>query len=177
MGQKQQQPAQNDYLMIEKRAQAEGYLTLASFAKARYDSYVQYTDQTIKDWHLRDAEAVLPAAAARTYIDFEHDIANNREPIYCIVAMIPCDQLWPWLAKELQSDAGPNNLYSFWITGNNSWHGAHRLDNFIDLWFAEQPQVYDLNQALYIYRGCMIGELNFFKSACGQPLTPMPKPQ
>ena len=88
--------------------------------------------------------------------------------------MIPCDQLWPWLATQLKSKVSATNLYSFWITENNDWGGAYRLDNFIDAWFTQHPDIYSWDDALYIYQSCMTCELNFFKSAGGQSLSPMP---
>ncbi len=40
---------------------------------------------------------------------------------------------------------------------------------------AEHRQVYDWESALFVYQSCMTCELNFFKSACGQGLSPMPE--
>lgn len=166
--------AQGDYRTVERRAEAAGFPELAAFAQARYESYLSYTESVLKEWHLAGGEAVIPGPAVKAYIDFEHSVANDMPPIYGIMAMIPCDELWPWLATELQSYATSGNLYSSWITDNNSWHGAYRLDNFIDLWFAAHPEVYQWDTALYVMRSCMTCEANFFRSACGQTLLPMP---
>lgn len=166
--------AQDDYQTIENRAQADGHPQLAAFAKARYDSFTSYNKETFNDWHIADASAVSPSDAVQAYIDFEHRTANQRPPIYGLLCMIPCDQLWPWLATELESDAKPQNLYSFWITENADWGGAYRLDNFVDDWFAEYPKMFDWSSALHVYRSAMTCELNSFRSACGQSLAPMP---
>ena len=117
---------------------------------------------------------MVPSQAAKTYIDFEHRVAQELPPIYGVVAMIPCDELWSWLATELQPHSKSHNLYGFWIEENNDWHGAYRLDNFIDDWFAEHPAVYDWDTALYVMRSCMTCEVNFFRSACDQSLLAMP---
>lgn len=167
--------AQDDYQAIEKRALADGHPQLAAFAKARYDRYVSYNTETFNDWHIADAKAVSPGDAAQAYIDFEHLIANKWHPIYGVIGMIPCDQLWTWLATEMTGDFGSGNLYSFWITENADWGGAYRLGNFVDDWFAEHRRNYDRDAALFVYRSCMTCELNFFKSACGQTLSPMPE--
>lgn len=169
--------AQDDYQTIEERSQSHGYPQLAAFAKARYDGYASYNTATFKDWHIADASAVSPGEAVQTYIDFEHRIANEWHPIYGLICMIPCDQLWPWLATELENDAGSGNVYSFWITENADWGGAYRLDNFVDDWFAEDPKVYDWDSALFVYRSAMTCEVNNFRSACGQALVPMPERQ
>ena len=166
--------AQSDYQGLESRATAAGESALAAFAKARCESYASYNAHTFKTWHIQNADALAPGKAAQTYIDFEHQIANEWEPIYGVLAMIPCDQLWSYLATQLKDDAGSGNLYSFWIKGNNDWGGAYRLDNFIDAWFAEHPEVYNWDSALFVFRSCMTCEANFFRSTCGQDLLPMP---
>ena len=166
--------AQKDYQTIEDRAKADGFPELAAFAQARYESYQSYTEGVVEAWHLASAGAVNPGQAAQTYIDFEHHAANDLPSIYGVIAMIPCDELWPWLATELKPNVSSGNLYSFWIKENDDWHGAYRLDNFIDSWFAAHPDVYNWDTALYVMQSCMTCEANFFRSACGQKLLPMP---
>ena len=166
--------AQHDYQTIVDRATKAGYPELAAFAKARLAGYVKYTQSQLKAWHIADPSALALSQAAQEYIQTEHMAANTLSPIYGVVAMIPCDQLWPWLATQLQSKAGPQNVYSSWITENDTWHGAHRLDNFIDKWFAAHPAEYKWETALFVFKSCMTCELNFFRSACGQSLVPMP---
>lgn len=167
--------AQEDYQALENRASAHGHPGLAAFAKARYTGYGTYIVETFKAWHIANVSAINPGEAARTYIDFEHSIATRWQPIYGVIAMIPCDQLWAYLATELGDDADPGNLYSFWITENSGWKGAYRLDNFVDDWLAEHPGVYDWDSALFVFQSCMTCEVNSFRAACGQKLLPMPK--
>ncbi len=166
--------AEGDYKTAEQRAKREGENAIAEFAKARYASYVSYRKQAFDSWGLQDARAVVPGPAVQGYIDTEKHVATKAPPIYLIVAMIPCDQLWPWLAGELASKNTPSNLYDFWITGNVSWHGAYVLDNFADRWNAEHPGVIDEAKALTIYRACMTSEVNCFRAATGQELLPLP---
>ncbi len=167
--------AQEDYATIEARAQEAGFPQLAAFAQARYEGYLSYTDQVLEQWHIADAAAISVSEAVRTYIDFEHHVANQLRPIYGVVAMIPCDQLWPWLATELEPCISPHNVYSFWIRDNGGWSGSYRLDNFVDAWFAAYPEEFHRDQALWVYQSCMTCELNFFRSAGGQSLAPMPE--
>ncbi|GMH38867.1 hypothetical protein BSKO_06765 [Bryopsis sp. KO-2023] len=164
-----------DYETVEKRATSASETELAAFAQARIDSYRKYNKSFLEDWHISSGAAVNPSPAVQAYIDFERHVALNMEPIYGILAMLPCEQLWPWLATELLPCATATNLYSFWIEENNYWHGAYRLDNFIDQWFADHPAAYDWATALFVMKSCMTCEVNFFRSACGQPLLPMPK--
>ena len=166
--------AKGNYQAIQARALKAGYKELAAFAQVRYDSYVGYTKQVLKEWHISDPNAVSLSEAAQRYIDFEGLLARDSLPIYGVIAMMPCEQLWAWLATELQPDISPNNIYSFWIRENAGWSGAYRLDNFIDEWFAKHPKVYDWGAALQVFQAGMTGELNFFRSAGGQTLSPMP---
>ena len=166
--------AEVDYRRVEKRARAGGEEEIAAFAKARHESYNKYNRTTFEAWHIADPAAMKLSPAAEAYVDFEHRIATRAEPIYGLIMMIPCNQLWAWLAGQLRDDAGPHNLYSFWIDGNDDWGGAYRLDNFIDGWAAAQPGGLDWERALFTYRSAMTGELNFFRSACGQGLERMP---
>ena len=171
---------QNDYKEAADRATTEGFDQLAAFCVARYDSYASYTKSLLKGWHLSNVEALTPGPAAQAYIDFESMVAKTLHPIYIIVAMLPCDQLWPWLgttlAAEKKEQKIPPNCYDFWITENDGqWGGSYRLDNFLNAWFAAYPDVYDEALATWVMQSCMTCEVNFFRGACGQKLLPMPE--
>lgn len=120
--------ASGDYKELERRALFGGDPELAAFARALYDGNVKYNAETFEQWHIRDAGAIAPSRAAETYIHFEHEIASRWPPIYGVVGMIPRDPLWAYLATKLESHATTANLYSFWITENDDWSGAYRLD-------------------------------------------------
>ncbi|MEM7245712.1 MAG: TenA family transcriptional regulator [Acidobacteriota bacterium] len=166
---------ESDYAKTVERANAAGEPVLAAFAQARHDSYRSYTSSLLESWHLNNDQAVTPGPAARAYIDFEQMVASTLPPIYLIVAMIPCDQLWPWLAEQVGPKVKPGNVYAFWPKENGGWHGAYRLDNFVDRWFADHPDQHDEATATWVFRSCVTGEVNFFRSACGQSLLPMPQ--
>ena len=166
--------AQRDYQTIVDRATQAGHSELAAFAKARLASYARFNQSYLKSWHISNPDALDVGQAARQYIDCEHTAASRLSPVYGTVVMIPCERLWPWLASQLKSDAGSSNVYSFWITENDSFHGANRVDNFIDGWFADHQEDYQWETALAVYRSAMTSELNLFRTACGQSLEPMP---
>lgn len=165
---------QADYQALEQRATKAGETEIAAFAKARWQGYASYNARNFEAWHIRDVDGVALSEPERLYIDFEHEIATERAPIFGLLAMIPCDQLWPWLATQLKDRAGPGNLYSFWIQENGDWGGAYRLDNFVDAWVADHPGECEYEDALFVYRSCMTCEVNLFRYACGQELLPMP---
>ncbi|ADO68875.1 TenA family transcriptional regulator [Stigmatella aurantiaca] len=153
--------AQRDYEVLASRITRPD---LKAFVEARRDGYAKYNQQTFALWHIREPNALSLSPAAKAYSDFESMVAANDEPLYAIVAMIPCERLWSWLANQMIGDAGPGNLYSFWITGNTSDTGACRLEAFVDA----HAHHLDEGRALSVYRTCMLGECNFFRSACKQ---------
>ncbi len=163
-----------DCAVAESRAIAAGEDLLAAFTRARYDRLTNTINSASSALHINDPTAVVPGEAARAYIDFEHDIASELAPVYYVVASIPCLQLWSWLSSELEVDNVPSNIYRAWIIDNNDWSGAYSLDNFVDTWFESNAAVYSWSTALEVYRGCMSGEVNFFRAACGQSMTLMP---
>ncbi len=167
--------AQGDFETIEERSSAKGFPQLAAFAKTKYEGYVAYTKELMEAWHLSNTDAISPSDAAAQYMAFEGSVAKEMDPIYGVIAMIPCEQLWSWLANVMDETPVAGNLYQFWIDENKSWDGAYRLDNFIDGWIKDHPNSYDPKLGLHAYRGSMIGEANFFRSAAGQSLLPMPE--
>lgn len=136
-----------------------------AFAEARVKSWVKYTKETYTAWHIQDPSAVKLCAAAQDYADFESEVARNYDPIYAAVVMTPCDRLWSWLAQQLAPDSAPTNLYTFWIKENTDDSGARHLERIIDA----NADLLDESMALEVFRRAMLGEVNFFRSACGQP--------
>ena len=137
---------------------------MKKFAEARVKSWATYAKETYSAWHIDDPSAVRLCDAAQAYADFESDVAWNYEPAYAAVVMTPCDRLWSWLAKELASEAVETNLYKFWIEENTDDSGALHLETFINA----NADSLDESKALEVFRRAMLGEVNFFRSACGQ---------
>ncbi len=136
-----------------------------AFAQARVESWVKYTKETYSAWHIEDPSAVTLCDAAQAYADFESEVARTYDPIYAAVVMTPCDRLWSWLAQQLAPEATPTNLYTFWIKENTGDSGARHLERIIDA----NADLLDESTALEVFRRAMLGEVNFFRSACGQP--------
>lgn len=166
--------AADDYRSMETRANAAGETTLAAFAKARYTGFIKYNVDLLPAWHIGKTDALVLNKAAELYVAHEHTVASTLEPVYGLITQIPCSQLWPWLCEQLKAGSPAHNLYGFWLTENDEWHSAHRLDNFVNTWFAANPDKYDWDTALFAMQGSMTGEANMFRSACGQSLLPMP---
>ncbi len=160
-----------DYVAARDRAETIGLHDLALFLEAQRASYASYTSQMMVAWHLRDATCIYPGTEMGNYIAHEHRITQLYHPIYTIVSMIPCSMLWAWLANNLQSTIKPTSIYRFWVTENQSWHGAYALANFVDEWFKKNP--YDKPKAEDAFGGSMVGECKAFMAATQLPAPPV----
>ncbi|CAH1265317.1 Hypp3161 [Branchiostoma lanceolatum] len=143
--------------------------SLKKFFEGRYESYKRYTKELYDQWFLKPDGADL-GKAAKWYVDLEYKVAQEGG-LYYLVAMIPCLRLWPYLAKKMKAEDG--NIYKFWIDENGSFHGAEKVEKVVN---AHASSI-DSQKASRIYRKCMYGEVNFFRSACGQPLLNIPTDQ
>lgn len=157
-----------DWKAVATRAQQPD---IKAFAEARVKSWAKYAQETYGAWHISDPAAVQLSVAAQTYSAFESEVAHHYDPLYTVVVMIPCDRLWYWLANQIKSGSSATNVYDFWINGNSaSDNGAHQMENVVDTHAAQL----DEDTALHVYRTAMLGEVNFFRSTCRQPLLEMP---
>ena len=84
----------------------------------------------LKEWHISESSAVALNKAAKDYQKFKEDVFESLPPYYMIIALLPCDRLWAWLAKTLEPFATESNLYAFWITGNIST--SDHWNNFVN---------------------------------------------
>jgi len=167
--------AQQDFVIMKRRAQEAGHSQLSAFVQARYERFDFYITNILHTLNLIDASEIVPTGAALNYISFEESVSNNLPPIYGALAMVPCSQLWAWLAEKLSGVMNADNVYRSWFEHINSWEEVFCPDNFFDAWFARNPQDFQWETALYVYRSSMISELNFFRSAFEQSLMPMPQ--
>ena len=66
-------------------------------------------------------------------------------------------------------EAVDTNLYKFWIDENTGGSGFDHLEVFINA----HADMLDEAKAMAVYRRAMLGEVNFFRSACGQDPLPL----
>eukprot|EP00057_Strongylocentrotus_purpuratus_P005039 XP_003730066.1 PREDICTED: uncharacterized protein LOC764526 isoform X1 [Strongylocentrotus purpuratus] len=133
---------------------------LKEFIAARIKSYAEYTEIMFKEWYIKHPKGIAMGDAAASYSKFELGVATKEEPFYLLIAMLPCEKLWGWLAQEIKSGINDTNVYSFWIQDNLP--GSHTLANYIDE-NAENFKV-DLKKAMKIYKDGMQCEVDFFTS-------------
>ncbi|MEM7397189.1 MAG: hypothetical protein AAF492_33120, partial [Verrucomicrobiota bacterium] len=166
----------DDYKQLDALATSQNEPLLAKFAKAHYTSYADWVVNTyLPSWHIGEVEALALNKACQDYIDHERKAVTTLHPIYGVIAQIPCERLWPWLAEQLEPNSPPHNVYQFWIEENDGYGHSFLLSNTIDSWFADHEDQYDHETALWVLKGSLVGELNMFRSACGEPLMEMPQ--
>lgn len=158
--------ALKDYRKAHSIAKKLGgsYDIMASFIHAKIESYKHYNESVSKQWHLRGASSISLSPPFNSYAESEAGLVSSDTLIYFIVAMIPCEQLWAWLADQLQPSIQPGNVYGFWVNDNLSWHGAYLLDNFVNTWVSDGGS-YDPQVALTAYQASLNGEFQCFSNA------------
>lgn len=152
---------------IDARTQPELY----DFVEAKIRVYDDYNRTFIEDWHIRNAEGVIPTKTMWLYADHEGRVARYEDPIYTLVAYLPCNHLWPWLARRLMmSPRYRPGVYRDWFEGiyqgeRESFGDAWLMGSFIEEW-KDNGKPFDEDLAHNIYRTSMDFELKLFSEAC-----------
>ena len=111
--------AADDFRHVYQLALAAKEPTLAAIAQPHYTSYEKWVQDTyLPDWHIGDAATLALNTAGIQYIAHERTACTTLHPIYGVIAQIPCERLWPWLAEQLKPNSPPANVYNFWISEN-----------------------------------------------------------
>lgn len=132
-----------------------------NFLKTRIDSFEKYTNEMFEDWQIENPDGIRLGEAARDYIQMQEKIADsNLNFIYSLIAMLPCEMLWPWLAQSIDN-GDKNNLYYSWIEGNK--YSGRSLEKFIN---QLDETALDMNLVGRIFSGGILCEFNFFSSPC-----------
>jgi len=137
---------------------------LKFFLEQKYKSYEAYNKDFPNIWRIKDASGVVPTDVCKDYSEFESEIAGGINSIYTVVAMLPCEFLWYWLASQI-SPAKDGNLYAPWISGNDDPHGAYVMGNFLNDYQIVNPNSIDNDLAIQIYKTAMTFEFRNFQSA------------
>ena len=163
--------AQETLEQLLARIDAEDQPELHDLVEAKLQGYNSYNRTFLDDWHLQDSTCVLPTETMRRYSDHELQVALDEDPIYALVAYLPCYYLWPWFARQLMMSPWYNpGVYQSWFEGvyegeSESFGGAWLLGNFIETWKSD-GKPFDEDLAHDIYRKSMDFELQVFSEAC-----------
>ena len=132
--------------------------------------YDNYNDTFLNNWHIRESDSVTPTKTMHDYAEHEHNTMCYDDPIYTLVAYIPCYYLWPWFSQKIMEQDGFNKdgIYSYWFAWNyeddNSYKSAWRIGNLIEAWKAAGKE-FDEDKALDVYSKSMQFELQVFTEA------------
>ncbi|MEM7156360.1 MAG: TenA family transcriptional regulator [Myxococcota bacterium] len=151
----------DDYAAVAARAEDA---PLRTFLEHKHQTYASYNATFPETWRVRDGDSLVPTPTCIDYAGFESQVARERPPIYSLVAMLPCEYLWAWLAAQL-APAGEGNLYAPWITDNDDPHGAYQMGNYLEDFAARHPGELDESEAESIYLQAMSYERDNFASA------------
>lgn len=142
----------------------EKYPKLDAILTHLHENYKAYNQTFLNVWHLLNADCVVPTKTCKAYAEHERIVANYKNPVYTLVAILPCYYLWYWLSDQIYKYKG-GNLYTYWIEGCHSAGSAYSIGNFIDEW-QKTGNEFDEGTALDIYSESMKYEYLNFKEAC-----------
>ena len=151
---------------IDKEKDPELY-NLTNYMISGYD---KYNSTFLGHWHLRESDSVTPTKTMHDYAEHEHSIMCFNDPIYTLVAYIPCYYLWPWFSQKIIESDGysKDGIYDYWFEGNyygkDSYNSAWMIGNLIEEWKASQ-KAFDEDKAEEIYVKSMNYELQVFTEA------------
>ena len=114
-----------------------------------------------KEWDI-DLTNNFIKPATQNYTDFLDEVSKKQSAVEIMFAMTPCMRLYSWIGKALSNNT-LNNPYKEWIItySDESFDNlAKSLENLIDF----SKEIYDINQANYLYKRAMELELAFFNA-------------
>ncbi|XP_053391959.1 uncharacterized protein LOC128554676 [Mercenaria mercenaria] len=134
---------------------------LQEYAIKRYTSL--YTN-ALKDWHIDDPSAISLGNGCENYVNHLLAVAETMDPIYLVVANIPCERLWPWIGEQVGVGSEDFGIYNKWV--NENWDP--KIDVHLEfeqvMNDAHAEGKIDKDKALKVYKESMKGEVEFFNS-------------
>ena len=114
-----------------------------------------------KEWDI-DLTNNYIKSATQNYTDFLDEVSTKQSAVEIMFAMTPCMRLYSWIGKSLSNHV-LNNPYKEWIitySDETFYNLAKSLEDLIDF----SQEIYDINQANYLYKRAMELELDFFNA-------------
>ena len=160
-----------DYFFLESFARAYGLAvsksTKKNSIKVLSQLLVGVSEELIlhetysEEWDI-DLSNNYIKPATRNYTEFLEEVSKKQSALEIMFAMTPCMRLYSWIGKSLAKKV-LNNPYKEWIItySDESFDNlAKSLENLIDF----SKEIYDINQANYLYKRAMELELEFFNA-------------
>ncbi|XP_060552923.1 uncharacterized protein LOC132714159 [Ruditapes philippinarum] len=135
---------------------------LKQFLQEKANSYESLYLDLFKKWHIADPRGIILGTGCQNYVNHLKDVVNTKDPIYLVVAMIPCVKLWPWLGDQIDADFGHFGVYTKWIKEDfdPDYKGYKLYENMVNNVYKEGTV--DKDEALVVYQASMKGEVDFF---------------
>ncbi len=147
-----------------KRTDKEKHHDLYELIESIHQGYVEYNQYFLTTWRVKSASGIEPNAVIKNYSDYERKIAQTEDPIYALVAMLPCFYLWYWFSGQMLSHGvAENNPYLDWIQSCYDDSSAQQVDKFISTWKAG-GNTFDDTKAKQIFANSMQHELQVFSA-------------
>ncbi|WP_428622132.1 hypothetical protein, partial [Sedimenticola sp.] len=128
-----------------KAAERTADPVLSDYLLNKQGSYNKYNKSACATWSLTGPQSVSPTPTAIKYSAFERSVAKGtakegdvEDPIFTLIAMLPCEFLWAWLAEQLAPPLH-GNIYANWITSNAYPTGAYAMGNFLQDYISKNP--------------------------------------
>ena len=160
-----------DYFFLESFSRAYGLAVSKSkdknSIKVLNQLFVGVSEELIlhetyaKEWDI-DLTNNYIKPATQNYTNFLDEVSKKQSAIEIMFAMTPCMRLYSWIGKSLSNHV-LNNPYKEWIitySDETFYNLAKSLEDLIDF----SQEIYDINQANYLYKRAMELELDFFNA-------------
>ena len=144
---------------------ADRYPEIKKVIDQVYRFYKDYVDTVIlPNWTIKGTDSIEVRNGFKAYCELERKVANEREPIYMLVTLLPCYYLWAWLANQLKEYEN-NNIYGKWIRENQEMTPTIILYDAIEAFCRQNPSAFNETEALELFGRAMEYEWNNFTEA------------
>ncbi|KAJ8260347.1 hypothetical protein GJAV_G00179910 [Gymnothorax javanicus] len=126
------------------------------FLRDRYRGYSSYLTDVLESFSMEEPPNIKLHPAMAKYINTYKDVMRTKDPIYFVVALLPCSRLWPYLAKNLKMKK--DNAYYKFKTSNENYNPAKHFKPFLN---RHQKKI-DIDVAHEVFRQQMKNEKSFF---------------
>lgn len=154
--------------LLDNRAVREGKsdptTAFGKYASDLIGVYDWFYGDLSTSWQLSDVNNIAPSSALKEYVNHQLAAFNDESiPIECTqIILLPCENLWPWLALRMISVGGVDddqpkkNTYAGWVKSNKEPYFT--VTEFVN----EHCAHIDFDKARAVHRHGMIAEFNLF---------------
>ncbi|KAL6491470.1 hypothetical protein MHYP_G00018150 [Metynnis hypsauchen] len=143
--------------MSEKVTQPED---LKVFIQERHSSYKTFRDSCLQNLLMKDLNSIEHTPAIQKYLDTYREVMKESDPVYFVVALLPCPRVWSWIAQNLQlPDHGAHYIRK---SDNEGGQSEKRFRPILKKYLNAAEKVQKAND---IFRRQMQNERDFFCSS------------